>query len=502
MNRPKDQVAKSYLWLPYWITNKMLTAVQSAESKLGRPPTIIETLSEVRELYPTIQIEHIYHAVPVVACIIREDWIYCDEVGYHISLTKHEGFMSFSERFRKHFGNNYICDKNGRIDTAPSVKGETRNIEQILTMLKSKDASLYEAQKESLFDGTFRFLDKTPLKSQVAFLSFPRSGNSLMRRVLEQSFGVATGSTGSLGSGTYLQINGLKGQNIADDRCWIVKSHHPSVQPGTLTFKSEKVLCIVRNPLDVIVSFATLCNTMSHSAELEFEFHTAYPEWWNWWVHYMTDQIDQYFSILYKDCIEDGINPIHTIRFEDLLDDTTAELTSMMKFCLEMEDLTGTNMERRIQAIKEMGSKATNTYKLKEHSKNKEFNKKRHMFNDEQFEYVKTKLARWNWYYGFVKHEGNERTGYFEYENPTAEQLASYKGFRAHNEQAIKDVAAGEKYKGKLYHVNGTERQTFESFTKDNVLTVQYPARDFTKRKLGYGEYVDERLIHIKKANL
>ena len=124
-----------------------------------------------------------------------------------------------------------------------------------------------------------------------------------------------------------------------------------------------------------------MCNTMSHSAELEFEFHTQYPQWWDWWVKFMTDQMDQYFSIIFKDCIEDEVNPIHIIRFEDLCDDTPSEVTSMMKFCLEMEDLTGTNMERRINAIREMGAKATNTYKLKAHSKNKEFNVKRYMYN-------------------------------------------------------------------------------------------------------------------------
>ena len=70
-------------------------------------------------------------------------------------------------------------------------------------MLRSSDES--ELLKcKWMFDGEFRFLDLTPLKTKVAFLSYPRSGNSLMRRVLEQSLGVATGSTGSLGTGTYL----------------------------------------------------------------------------------------------------------------------------------------------------------------------------------------------------------------------------------------------------------------------------------------------------------
>lgn len=124
-----------------------------------------------------------YQAVPVMACIIREDWVYFDDVGYHVSLTRHEGFTTFSEKFRKHF-NGYICDSNGRVATAKD--GQTRNMEDILAMLKSTDAALYEkAVNDNLFDGNFRFLDLKPLKSKVAFLSFPRSGNSLMRRVLE-----------------------------------------------------------------------------------------------------------------------------------------------------------------------------------------------------------------------------------------------------------------------------------------------------------------------------
>ena len=53
-----------------------------------------------------------------------------------------------------------------------------------------------------------------------------------------------------------------------------------------------------------------------------------------------------------------------------------------MKFVLELADLEGTNMQRRIDDIRAMGSKATDTYKLKAHSKQKKFNTRRHMYND------------------------------------------------------------------------------------------------------------------------
>jgi len=93
-------------------------------------------------------------------------------------------------------------------------------------MMRSKDATVYNNSKW-IFDGEFRFLDMEPVTHKIAFLSFPRSGNSLMRRALEQSTGICTGSAGSLHTGTYLQLNGLKGQHICDDRVWVTKAHHP-----------------------------------------------------------------------------------------------------------------------------------------------------------------------------------------------------------------------------------------------------------------------------------
>jgi hypothetical protein len=77
-----------------------------------------------------------------------------------------------------------------------------------------------------------------------------------MRKLLETATGIATGSTGSLNTGTLLQYNGLKGQRVCDDRVWITKAHHPTFVPNVLTFQSDKVLCVVRNPLDVIISYA------------------------------------------------------------------------------------------------------------------------------------------------------------------------------------------------------------------------------------------------------
>lgn len=48
-------------------------------------------------------------------------------------------------------------------------------------------------------------------------------------------------------------------------------------------------------------------------------------------------------------CVRDNKNPIYIVRYEDLMSNREAELIGVMKFLLEMEDLSGTNVERRIK---------------------------------------------------------------------------------------------------------------------------------------------------------
>ena len=105
-----------------------------------------------------------------------------------------------------------------------------------------------------------------------------------------------------LHTSTSLQCMGLKGEFIADDRTWIVKAHHPMLLPGVIQFKSDKVICCVRNPLDVILSFASLGNTMSHTAQPEFDYSKDFPEWWDWWVKDQAKAHARYFETMLRHC--------------------------------------------------------------------------------------------------------------------------------------------------------------------------------------------------------
>ena len=52
---------------------------------------------------------------------------------------------------------------------------------------------------------------------------------------MEQTTGIATGSCSALHSGTFLQIFGLKGEYVIDERVWITKAHHPILLPKVLS---------------------------------------------------------------------------------------------------------------------------------------------------------------------------------------------------------------------------------------------------------------------------
>lgn len=86
------------------------------------------------------------------------------------------------------------------------ITAKTLNFKQQTAMLKSKDPAELEASRW-VYDGEFRFLDGESMNNErVGFTSFLRSGNSFLRRILEQVTGITTGGAMHLHTATSLQI--------------------------------------------------------------------------------------------------------------------------------------------------------------------------------------------------------------------------------------------------------------------------------------------------------
>ena len=94
----------------------------------------------------------------------------------------------------------------------------------------------------------------------------------------------------------------MKGESHFDNNVWICKSHYPTMNPPDNPkkppFKSNKTFIVVRNPYDVIPSYANLVQTFSHSASTGIDYAKNYTEWWHKWVKVITKKIKWFFATL------------------------------------------------------------------------------------------------------------------------------------------------------------------------------------------------------------
>ena len=125
--------------------------------------------------------------------------LFTNEIASQYSTRRHPGFYSYSEIFRKLYPG-YICDSK---QCVRAENAKTLNFKKQIDMLKSTDASKFE---EWTFFGSHRFLDGSSGVSdhKVGFCSFPRSGSSFLRRMIENCTGIVTGSSISLHTATGL----------------------------------------------------------------------------------------------------------------------------------------------------------------------------------------------------------------------------------------------------------------------------------------------------------
>jgi hypothetical protein len=100
-------------------------------------------------------------------------------------------------------------------------------------------------------------------------VSYPRSGNSLLRKLIESATGRITGSDSRANrtlSASLLRC-GFIGEGIVDESVSVVKSHYPE-RAGYLTFEAVRGVLLVRNPFDAIESYFHMGFTNTHDRSL------------------------------------------------------------------------------------------------------------------------------------------------------------------------------------------------------------------------------------------
>ena len=193
-------------------------------------------------------------------------------------------YMLFSDRIHTMWPS-YVLD--GRCRLRPGPETPVINFVSLKELLLSKNLAR-NAELNWVSTNNLRFLARTDMTGQqVCLQSFPRTGNTFLRRVIELVTGVYTGSDMNINLTLHLQFGNVLGEETLshENLCWVTKSHWPMDSPmGTSPFKSQKCISIVRNPIDAIASLSYLVNFGSHSLTSNEKINEVDPIWWNAFV--------------------------------------------------------------------------------------------------------------------------------------------------------------------------------------------------------------------------
>ena len=229
----------------------------------------------------------------------------------------------------------------------------------------------------------------------------------MLRKYLSDITGVFTGSDMDIKHTAFQSLNefGFIGEEVFDDKAWIVKTHCPG-QISPNKFTANKCILVVRNPMDAIVSLYNLLTTKSHDCSIteeEFEKNrSCFDEFASIIINNWRD-----FQSFWMD--EPKI-PTYVVRFEDLLSDKKNTLLDLFRFLLNEKDLEGTLIEALIEHH-------TNPEIKKEVYKPRKgkANCNKHIYTDSQVKEFKREAGLMLKRLGYVKEdtESVNNTGYY-----------------------------------------------------------------------------------------
>jgi hypothetical protein len=208
---------------------------------------------------------------------------------------------------------------------------------------------------------TFRFLkvgEADPL-SQVVLASYPRSGNSLMRKLVEKCTGIFTGSDTrpdrTLGKSLF--DFGMKGEGVVDDTVHLVKTHYPE-RAGYLPFNAGRAILLVRNPYDAIDSYFNMTLTNTHNKSMAEDQYTRFSAAWDELLRSEIQIWQQFHRYWLKQQV-----PLLVVRFEDLVQDPRKEMARICCFMARKESLEKTDWGDSVMGLEEQSTANSGPYK-------------------------------------------------------------------------------------------------------------------------------------------
>lgn len=194
--------------------------------------------------------------------------------------------------------------------------------------------------------------------------SYPRSGNTLVRTLLENVTGSVTGSDTRPDRTLSLALaerHGLVGEGlIHPSNTPVVKTHWPE-RNGFRPFVGHRIILLVRNPFDAIDSYWNLNVTNTHTEKVTDEVYERHRIFFRKLV---LNEMKVWLEFLnfWRDQAAHAKIPILWMRYEDLILKGQREVMKLMEFATTQE---GSFWEERIQQV--LSQKRRQGYQSKTH---------------------------------------------------------------------------------------------------------------------------------------
>eukprot|EP00521_Asterionellopsis_glacialis_P013332 CAMPEP_0195306868 /NCGR_PEP_ID=MMETSP0707-20130614/37422_1 /TAXON_ID=33640 /ORGANISM="Asterionellopsis glacialis, Strain CCMP134" /LENGTH=432 /DNA_ID=CAMNT_0040371099 /DNA_START=480 /DNA_END=1778 /DNA_ORIENTATION=+ len=179
---------------------------------------------------------------------------------------------------------------------------------------------------------------RNPFSRMTVLASYPRSGNTLMRTLIERTTGIVTGSDTrpdrNLSKALARQHN-LVGEGVVDkNQVGVVKTHFPE-RKGYKTYKAHRAIVLVRNPFDAIDSYWNLCTTNTHTETITDEVYAMLNDKF---VGLVENEMAMWIRF-HRYWLERDDIPILVLRFEDLIRDPTSQMYRVLEFLSDLYPL-------------------------------------------------------------------------------------------------------------------------------------------------------------------
>lgn len=225
-------------------------------------------------------------------------------------------------------------------------------------------------------------------------VSYPRSGNTLVRTLLERVTGIVTGSDTrpdrSL-SKELAEQHDLTGEGVTQGA--FVKTHWPE-RSGNRIFVGKRAILLVRNPYDAIDSYWNMNATKSHTKSL---LDATYEQFRDKWYGLVRNEIHIWNKFLdywlNQDC------SVLVVRFEDLIREPAVELLRMLEFALQTAPLSSFWMNRIRHATTGSNTERLGSYKprsAREGAASIGKSIKNGHYTDEQLDYIRDASAEYS----------------------------------------------------------------------------------------------------------